>query len=480
MTGTTRERPINRSVGPVLILIALVAGLLAGVLSQGLGEQTRGGALEIARTVGGLWLDALRMTVVPLVVTLLVVGITASADAARSGRIAGRTVAWIAGICTASAALGAVAMPLLAGMFPLPAQSAEALRAGLAGIDAEAAIAGVPTTADFFRGIVPSNVFAAAAQGQVLPLVVFALLFALALGRIEQDRQRRLLVLVQAVADTILVIVSWVLRIAPVGVFALAFALGASAGGAAFAGLAHYVVLVSGVGLLVTLAAYPVATVAGRVRPGAFARAMLIPQSVAVSTRSSLASLPAMLAAARQAGVRDEVAGVSLPIAVALFRATGPAMNAAVVFYVAHWLGLEPSTGQVLAAIAVAAVVSYGSVGLPGEITFLASTAPIAMAIGIPVAPLALFVAVEMIPDIVRTLGNVSMDVAVAAAVNRGASDASDGASPPATEAVHGVAATGARAPNSRSQFETSRKCVGAVSASDAIITKCRPSGVTS
>jgi Na+/H+-dicarboxylate symporter len=413
------SRTTQRQGSGYVILVALVAGLMAGVLAQGADEQALGEASRVAATVGGLWLDALRMTVVPLVVVLIVVGVAGGAEAAGTGRTAGRAVVWIVAVCTASAVLGALTMPALTGLFPLPPQSAEALRAGLAVLDPKQTPAPVPTVSDFFRGIIPSNVIAAAGEGQVLPLVVFSLLFALAIGRIGTDRQRPLLGLFQAVADALLVIVGWVLWSAPVGVFALGFALGGSAGGAAFAGLAHYVVLVSAIGVLVTLAAYPIAVVAGRVRPVAFAKAMLAPQSVAVSTRSSLASLPAMLTAARQIGVRDEVAGVSLPIAVALFRATGPAMNAAVVFYVAHWMGSEPAVGQTIAAIAAAAVISYGSVSLPGEITFLASTAPIAMALGVPVAPLALFVAVEMVPDIFRTLGNVSMDVAVTAAVNR-------------------------------------------------------------
>jgi Na+/H+-dicarboxylate symporter len=418
VTGASRGTP-HRSFGPILILIALLTGLATGVLVQGAGEQTRGAALEVARTVGGIWLDALRMTVVPLVVTLLIVGVAKGAEAARTGRIAGRTVGWIVAVCTASAVLGATAMPVLTGMFPLPVQSAEALRAGLAALDQTTATPRVPGAADFFRGIVPQNVIAAAAEGEVLPLVVFALLFALAMTRLDVDRQRTLLGVVQTIADTLLVIVGWVLWIAPAGVFALGVVLGGSAGGAALAGLAHYVVLVSFVGMLVTLAAYPIAIVTGGIRPGAFARAMLAPQAVAVSTRSSLASLPAMLTAAQQIGVREEVADISLPMAVALFRATGPAMNAAVVFYVAHWLGFEPTSGQMLAAIAVAAVISYGSVSLPGEISFLTSIAPIAMALGLPIAPLALFVAVEMIPDIFRTLGNVSMDVAVTAAAGQ-------------------------------------------------------------
>jgi Na+/H+-dicarboxylate symporter len=124
-------------------------------------------------------------------------------------------------------------------------------------------------------------------------------------------------------------------------------------------------------------------------------------------------------------GIREQVADVTLPIAVALLRGTGPAMNTAVAFYVAHWLGYEPTLAQMIAATAVGAVMSYGAVSLPGEVSFISSIAPIAMALGVPIAPLALLVAVEMIPDIFRTLGNVTLDVAVAAAVNRSAETSS-------------------------------------------------------
>ncbi len=210
------------------------------------------------------------------------------------------------------------------------------------------------------------------------------------------------------------------LWIAPLGVFALAFTVGSAAGGSAFAGLGHYVVLISLIGVLVTLAGYPLAMIAGRIGLGAFSRAMIAPQAVAISTRSSLASLPAMLTAARAMGVREQVVDVTLPIAVALFRATGPAMNVAVAFYVAHWLGFEPTLGQMIAATAVGAVMSYGAVSLPGEVSFISSIAPIAMALGVPIAPLGLLVAVEMIPDIFRTVGNVTLDVALTTVVDRG------------------------------------------------------------
>jgi len=400
------------------VLLSLVLGLGIGAMAAKLGDGIREPALQAAGLIGGLWLNALKMTVIPLVVALLVVGVARGAEAARAGRIAGRSVMWIVIVCTGSAVFGMAMIQLLTNLFPLPQAAAQALQAGLAGLDQQAT-AQMPGIADFFRGIIPENVIAAASNGDVLPLVVFTLLFALATTRIGQQGRRSLVGLFEAISETLLVIIGWVLWIAPLGVFALSFSVGASAGGAAFAGVLHYIVLVSAIGVAVTLAGYPIAILAGGIGLGTFTRSMIAPQSVAISTRSSLASLPAMLAASRLMGIRDQVADVTLPLAVALFRATGPAMNVAVAYYVAHWLGYEPSLGQVIAATAVAAVMSYAAISLPGEISFISSIAPIAMALGVPIAPLALLVAVEMIPDIVRTLGNVTLDVAVTAAVDR-------------------------------------------------------------
>ena len=245
------------------------------------------------------------------------------------------------------------------------------------------------------------------------------MLFALALTRIAAARRQAVVELFDAIAEALLVVIAWVLAMAPVGVFALAFTVGAAAGGAAFAGLGHYVVIISAIGVLVTLAAYPLAAIAGRIPIGPFSRGLIAPQAVAISTRSSLASLPAMLASSRTMGIREEVSDVSLPIAVALFRATGAAMNVAVAFYVAHWLGLEPTLAQMIAATAVGAVMSYGAVSLPGEVSYISSIAPIALALGAPIAPLGLLVAVEMVPDIFRTVGNVTHDVALASIVDR-------------------------------------------------------------
>ena len=419
MSEASAGTRLSRGKWPYLVLGSLVNGLLLGSLARSLDGGAPAGVIAAASTVGSLWLDALKMTVIPLVVALLITGVAQNAEAARAGRLAGRTVLWIVIICTASAIIGMLLMQLLVGAFPLPESAASALRSAIAAVAPTAEGAPVAGAAEIFGGIIPDNVVAAAANGEILPLVVFALLFALALSRIPADARRALVGFFAAVADALLVIIGWVLFLAPLGILALAFVLGASAGEAAFAALGHYILLVCIVGIAITLIGYPLAVFRGGQPLGRFARALLPAQGIALSTRSSLASLPAMLGSARAMGVREEAADVALPISVALFRATGPAMNVAVAVYVAHWLGLDPSLGQIVAATAIGAVMSYAAVSLPGEISFISSIAPIALALGVPIAPLALLVAVETIPDIVRTVGNVTLDVAVATVVDR-------------------------------------------------------------
>jgi len=412
-------RAPRRSFTAYYALAALLVGIIAGMAANGLAEPARSDLLGIASFIGTLWLNALKMTVIPLVVALLVVGIAKSAEAAQAGTIAGRSVLWIVIVCTGSAIFGAVAVVALTHAFPLPRATAALLRTALGSVEQKTATP-LPGAAEFFKGIVPPNVVAAAANGDVLPLTVFAVLFALALTRIASSGRQLVVNVFDALGESLLVIIGWVLFVAPLGVLALAFTVGSTAGGAAFAGLGHYVVVISLIGILVTLAAYPLALVAGGVGPGLLTRGLIAPQAVAISTRSSLACLPAMLTSTREMGVRQEVGDVALPIAVALFRATGPAMNVAVAFYVAHWLGLHPSLTQMIAATAVGAVMSYGAVSLPGEVSYISSIAPIALALGVPIAPLGLLVAVEMIPDIFRTVGNVTHDVALATIVDKG------------------------------------------------------------
>jgi Na+/H+-dicarboxylate symporter len=180
------------------------------------------------------------------------------------------------------------------------------------------------------------------------------------------------------------------------------------------------VLVVSGAILGITLIAWLIAIAFGRQRIGRFTASMAPVWAIAASTQSSIASLPAMLdAALRGLSIPARVADVALPLAVAVFRFTSPVGNLAVCIFVSHLYGHEPSALQYAGAVFVAYGVSIGSVGLPGQISFIASVAPICIALGAPTEVLGILLAVEVIPDIFRTLGNVTGDVAATAILAR-------------------------------------------------------------
>ena len=391
----------------LIILIALVGGILLGVVAG-----TR--FVDVADVIGTLWLNGLRMTVVPLVVALLITGIAQTADAARAGRLAGRAVLTMLAILWSSSLLAAFMIPTLLMLFPMPEGAADALKLALGSATKPGA---VPPFGDFVRAMVPTNPIAAASADAILPLMIFTAAFAFAALRLPSEKRKSITGLFEAIADAMIVIINWVLAIAPIGVFALAFVVGAKAGTAALGALAHYVFILSALGVIIWLASFVLAVLGARRGLPAFFKASAEAQAVAISTQSSLASLPAMLRGVKALGVDEAKADVVLPMAVAIFRATGPAMNLGVALYIAYWFGLELSPTQIAIGVAAGATTTLGAVSLPGSVSFVSSIAPICLAMGVPVEPLGLLIAVETFPDIFRTLGNVTMDMAVTATV---------------------------------------------------------------
>ena len=389
----------------------LVGGLLAGMFLSG--TTFIDNVVEWTRPVGTLWLRALQMTIIPLVAALLVLGIVQLASAAKASAAARRMLLLVFGVLVAGGVITAALLPWLLTMVPVP----ESASAFLAETPEEAQQ--VPELSDFLASLVAPNIVAAAAETAMLPLTIFFALFAVAITQLPEKQSETLLNFFHALANAMLQIIGWVLWLAPIGVFALALGVAARAGGGAFAALGHYILVVSAMGGFVLIGAYILACVLGGVSPWRFAKAVLPAQAVAVSTQSSLASLPAMLDSSGRLGLRQSTSEFVLPLAVAIFRATSPAMNLAVAIYVAHLSGVEISPTLLAAGIGVAIIISIGSVSLPGSISFVVSIGPIAIAMGVPVEPLALLVAVEMLPDIMRTLGNVTMNVAVTSAVDR-------------------------------------------------------------
>ncbi|CAN5352307.1 dicarboxylate/amino acid:cation symporter [soil metagenome] len=415
------------------ILLALVAGLLVGIAARAFAPGAAIDAIAWVQPVGHAWLHGLQMVIVPLIIGLLVTGIGAAANAARAGRIALRSVLSFVAILWTTTIMSALVMPVLLDLWPLSASLSHDLRQALTGATP---VGTVPTLGDFFDKIVPSNVVAAAASDAFLPLTIFSLALAFAITQLEPAPRKQLTDLFQAFTDAMLVIIGWVLKLAPIGVFALAYGVGAQTGVGAVAALVHYIVMVSSIGFIVLLAAYPLAMIAGRVSLLRFARAVAPAQAVAISTQSSLATLPAMLLASEELGASEATAGIVLPIAVAIFRATSPAMNLAVALYIAHWLGVPIGPGAMFFGVVTAAITTMGSISLPGTISYIASVAPVALAMHVPIEALGLLIAVETIPDLFRTVGNVTMDVAVTIGVARRSQGDVDSSEVPATAAT--------------------------------------------
>ncbi|HET6537409.1 MAG TPA: cation:dicarboxylase symporter family transporter [Sphingopyxis sp.] len=393
-----------------IILLALALGMLLGLAMASLLPNIANISLPIIEPFGILWLNALKMTIVPLVVALLITGITAAADAARAGKLAAISIIYFLIAIILTGMMSLILTPLLLQAFPLPADVAEALRHGLGGSHQPSPS---PAFADFLLSLVPTNPIAAAAETAILPLILFTTIFAFAITRLAADQRATLSGFFRAIGDAMLIVIKWVLMLAPIGVFALGYALAVKAGAAAFGGLIHYVLIICAIGLCCFIMALLLAIWVGRVPAGQFGRAIAPTLAVAISTQSSLASLPAMLDSSSEIGVDRKKADIILPLAVALFRFTSTAMNLAVVLYIAWLFQIELSIWEMAAGLAVAVAAALSAVSLPGSISFVTSIAPIAASMGVPIAPLGLLVAVETIPDIFRTLGNVVADVAV-------------------------------------------------------------------
>ncbi len=399
---------------PLRILVGLALGLALGTIGAWAGLPVDRAA-DWTAPIGGLWLDALRMTVVPLVFALIVTGIARAVATAGAGGLTGRAFALFATLLLGSALLAAVLGPILLGTWTPSPEALQALRATVsAGGTPE-----IPAVGEWFRTLIPTNPVSAAAEGAIVPLTIFAILFGIAAARLPNEGGRPVLAGFTAIAEAMLVIVGWVLLLAPIGVFALAFGMAAKLGLGAGAALAHYVAVQIGITLILALAMYPLAVVAGRVALGTFARSAAPAQAVAASTQSSLASLPPMLAGAERMGARAETSSVILPLAVAVFRLAAPATIVIVALTMARMSGVELGVPQMAIIVALATINTLVIAGLPNQITFFAAYAPPALAAGIPIELLPLFLAVDTIPDIFYTVTNVTADLSVTSVLGR-------------------------------------------------------------
>ncbi|MDB4912638.1 MAG: sodium:dicarboxylate symporter [Gemmatimonadetes bacterium] len=402
------------------VLIALAAGLTIGVVIASSGNPTLLAIPGYLEPIGTIWVNALRMIVIPLVVSAIIVGINSLPDSASLGRIGGRALVLCLIILASAATFAVVVGPMLMSMLTIDPAASAALRASAASTSADAVHSAekIVSFSQWLIDLVPTNPVKSAADGAMLPLIAFTVLLGLAITRISAEGRTHLLRVTQAVLDASLTLVGWVLLAAPLGVFALTVPLANRLGLAAAGAVLYYVVVVSGMCFAFSVGLYLVAWLVGKQRPAKFARACAPAQAVAVTSRASLVTLPAMIEGADKIlGLPLSIRSFFLPLAAAVFR-TGSAIFIPVgAVFMARLYGVDLSAEQ-LATIAVMAVITTFSVpSIPGGTVIV--MVPVLLAAHVPVAAVGLLLGVDTIPDMFRTATHVTADMTAASILAR-------------------------------------------------------------
>jgi len=403
------------------VLIALVVGIAGGVAIASSGSPRLVRAATAIEPLGTLWINAIRMTVIPLVVGALIVGITSAPSARSIGRVGRRAIVFFIVTLFAAAAYAALLAPMLIDRIPLDPAAIAAMQqsSASAGSTAVQSASNVPTFTRWLVDLVPANPVKAAADGALLPLIVFTLLFGLALLTLPAERRAPVVAFFQGLGDAALTVVRWVLELAPLGVLALALPLATRMGASAAGALAAFVATVIGITVsFAILVLYPIAVVGGRVSLREFARASFPAQAVAFSSRSSLAALPAMIEAARsKLGLPAEISGFFLPLAASTYRIAGALAQPTGVLFIARLYGIELTTTQLMAVVLTVVPTTFSVPGIPaGSIIVMV---PVLIAAGLPPEGIGVLLGIDAITDMFRTATNVTGDMAGAVVLGR-------------------------------------------------------------
>ena len=402
------------------VLIALAAGLGVGIAIASSGNAAVQAIPGYLEPIGTMWVNALRMTVVPLVVTAIVIGVTSLPDPRSIGRIGGRALLLALVILAGAATFAVVVGPIAMSFLKIDASAAAALRASAiassgAAVESAQKIVGV---SQWMVDLVPTNPIKAAADSAMLPLIVFTLLFGLAITRIAADGRAALMRVMQGIFEASLTLVHWVLLAAPIGVFALTIPLAQRLGIAAAGAVAYYVIVVSAMCTVFMALMYLAAWLIGKKSLRTFARACAPAQAVAFSARSSLVTLPAMLEGADTVlHLPLPIRSFFLPLAAATFKAGSAVMIPIGVLFMARLYGVEVSTPQLVTIALMTVVTTFSVPGVPGGTIIV--IVPVLLAVDLPVAAVGLLLGVDTIPDMFRTGTHVTTDMAAATILAR-------------------------------------------------------------
>jgi Na+/H+-dicarboxylate symporter len=398
------------------VLVALALGIGLGLLIPRIVPSAGRSVADAIRPIGELWVNAIRMTVIPLVTALLVTGIASVADLKRVGSLGTRTVMVFVTVMAGSAVVSLVVGTLVFGAYParlgrppLPPGASEAA--------AQVAASGPVSLLEWFTALIPPNPVAAAASGNMVSLIVFVFLVALAAAKCPPETREQFVAFFRSLSDVMLRLVHWIVALAPVAVFALVLPLAVHSGATLVGAVGFYIAAVAIVAAVVVALMYPAARLAGGAALGNWSRAVLPAQLIGASCSSSIATLPAMVESADRAGVSQRVSGFVLPLAVSVFKPAAPVMWIVGALFIGRFYGIELGARE-LGIIALASVLlSFAAPGVPRG-AFLLLT-PLFDAIGLPAEGIGVLIAIDAIPDALATVVNVTGDVTAATIVER-------------------------------------------------------------
>ena len=398
------------------VIAGLVAGIAVGILASTSDSPWLLAFVRFVEPIGTIFVNAIRMAVVPLVVASLIGGIVSIGDERSLTRLGVRSLIVFLTLAIAAAVFATViAAPVLAGL-DIDPEAAESLRASTAA--GAAAPPAPPGLAQWFIDLVPANPVRAAADGAMLPLIIFTLAFGVALTKVAGERRIAVVQFFNGLADAMIVVVGWVIALAPIGVFALAAPLAARLGFSAAGALLSYILLAALLTLTVlAVLVYPATVLAGGIPLGRLIRACAPAQAVALSSRSTMASLPAMIDAARRLGVAERVTVFVVPLAASMLRVGSAVGQTVAVLFAARLFNVTIAPLHLAAILIVTVLTTFTVPGIPGG--SIVVMVPILLSANVPADAVGILLGADAIPDMFRTMANVTGGIAASAIVGR-------------------------------------------------------------
>lgn len=394
------------------IVIALILAVIAGSLTgedAGIGDLT---FYSIYAFIGTLFLNALKMIIVPLIASSIIMGVASVGGHQGLGRMGGKTIAYYMMTSLIAILIGLTVVNITSPGISdgKPVKEMIGLSGDVESIKEKVEGKGAGDVAEVFLRMVPTNVVAAAADGQMLGLIFFSLLFGYFMTRLEHPGAETIYNFWDAVYNVMMLITDWVMKFAPIGVFALVAKVVASTGFDAFKPLALFFLSVLLALIIHMFVVMPLLLkFIGRVNPILHYKAMLPALLTAFSTSSSSATLPLTLECVeKNAGVSNRTSSFVLPLG-ATINMDGTALYECVAaMFIAQAYGVDLGFGAQFTIVMVALLTSIGVAGIPAA--SLVAISIILTTIGLPVEAIGLILAVDRVLDMCRTTVNVFSD----------------------------------------------------------------------